>query len=274
MKNFLVLLLKGFAVGLGKIIPGVSGALIAIMLKIYEPLLESFVNLKKDFWNNSKFLANLGIGLILAIILGSKVMLYILSNYRLPAIFLFVGIIFSGTVSLFKEVKNSTLNDKIVSGIIVVLMMLLSFIEFDKVYINDNLIINFIMYFISGIFDALASIIPGISGTAILMSLGTYEDILMSLGTVLDISSLSINILVLIPFFLGILIGVYYVSKFITYVLKKHRIKSYFCIIGFSFVSVLILLKQTLSVSYSFPQYIVSIILLIVGYVGSKIMNI
>ena len=274
MKHFFILLLKGFAVGLGKIIPGVSGALIAIMMKVYEPILNSFVNLKKDFWNHSKFLASIGIGLILAIILGSNIMLYILNNYRLPAIFLFIGIILSGTISLFKEVKNSTLNDKLVSGIIIILMLFLSFIKFNNIYNSNNLIINFILYFISGIFDAIASIVPGISGTAILMSIGTYNTILTSLGTMLDVSMLSTNILVLIPFFLGILVGAYYVSKFITYVLRKHRIKSYFCIIGFSFISILILLRQVLTISSSFPQYFFSGILLIIGYMVSKKVNI
>ena len=69
------LILKGFIIGLGKIMPGVSGAMLAITLNEYDVIIESIANIKKDIYNNTKYLSKLGIGIILAIILASKIII-------------------------------------------------------------------------------------------------------------------------------------------------------------------------------------------------------
>ena len=93
MENKLGLIFKGFIVGLGKIIPGVSGSLIAVSLGIYEKSIECISHFFKDVRNNLYFLGLIGIGVVLAVILGSKVIILLINNFYLPTMFLFIGLI-------------------------------------------------------------------------------------------------------------------------------------------------------------------------------------
>ena len=98
------LILKGFIIGLGKIMPGVSGAMLAITLNEYNKIIESIANLRNNPIVNTKYLSKLGIGIILAIILGSKIILKCLNKYYFSTMLLFVGIICGGTINLIKRI--------------------------------------------------------------------------------------------------------------------------------------------------------------------------
>ena len=102
MKNIIINLLKGIVIGIGKIIPGVSGAVIAISLGVYEKGLEAITKINKE---NIKFLINIGSGIVISIILFSKLILYFMNNYYLPTMLLFIGLIIGGTFEL-KKISN------------------------------------------------------------------------------------------------------------------------------------------------------------------------
>ena len=87
MNDSIKLIIKGFIVGLGKVIPGVSGSVLAIMLQVYEPALKAISNIKKNFFVNLKFLSLLGTGIISAIVFGSKILLFLLDKFYLQTIF-------------------------------------------------------------------------------------------------------------------------------------------------------------------------------------------
>lgn len=275
MKDSVKLIVKGFIIGLGKIIPGVSGAVFAMMLRVYEPMLAAISNIKKDFFENMKFLAVLGLGIILAIILGSKVILFCLNIYPVQTIYLFIGMMISGIISVIKDSKGGTKKDKIMAIMVILIFSLITeFIKNINITVSNLKINNTFIYFISGLLDALSSIIPGISGTAILMMIGTYETIIKSLATITTFSCFVKNLYILIPFFSGILIGVYSLSKIITYFLKKHRMKANYCIIGFSIFSVVTLFKDICNSDYSLGTFIYSCIFMLLGYFVSNKMNI
>ena len=112
MKENIKLILKGFVIGLGKIIPGVSGAMLAITMGVYETGLRAISNLTKEFKQHFKFLLFLGIGIVLAIVLGSKVVVYCLDKFYLPTMLLFIGMIVGGIKPLFKEVQGQKIEVK------------------------------------------------------------------------------------------------------------------------------------------------------------------
>ena len=88
--DVMILFIKGFIIGIGKIIPGVSGALLAINFKVYERAIEAVVNFFDDWKKNLLFITKLGSGIILSIVLCSNGIIYLLNNYRFITMMFFV----------------------------------------------------------------------------------------------------------------------------------------------------------------------------------------
>ena len=107
---------------------------------------------------------------------------------------------------------------------------------------------------------------PGISGTALLMLIGTYDEIMQCFANLFDVSMFSRNLIVLIPFTVGLILGIIGISKVLNNLLKKHRISTYYAIIGFSLSSIVIMFVQTLNKNYSLSEMILSFIFFIIGY--------
>ena len=103
MKEYILLTIKGFFIGLANIIPGVSGGTIAITLGVYEKLIGCISHIFKNLKENIKFLLPIIIGAGISILLLSKVISYSLENYVLPTILFFIGAILGGIPMLAKK---------------------------------------------------------------------------------------------------------------------------------------------------------------------------
>ena len=137
----------------------------------------------------------------------------------------------------------------------------------DRVVNFNNLnIIGYIILFLVGMISAATMVIPGISGSFILMLLGYYKPIIDTISDLTNFDNLVNNILILFPFGMGILIGIVLISKIIEYLLKKHEIKTYCAIIGIVLASIILIFKPLLSLPYDFIQIVISLILGIIGY--------
>lgn len=273
MKENIKLILKGFIIGLGKIIPGVSGAMLAITLGVYETGLKAISNIFKEFKQYYKFLLYLGIGIALSVVLGSKAVMYFLDKFYLPTMFLFIGLILGGIKPLFKEVQSEKIKFKhvLIFAIVVFLILGLSLLNIgqDKTNFDKN-IYYFIIFVIGGILDAAATVIPGISGTALLMLLGYYNVIMTAFGDVFNITNIANNMFVLIPYGLGMIIGAIVIAKIMDYFFSHHKVSTYYAIIAFAITSVLTLFIQTLNNTYNVLTVIISLIMLVAGIVISK----
>lgn len=269
MKENIKLILKGLVIGLGKIIPGVSGAMLAITMGVYETGLKAISNIFKEFKKYYKFLLFLGIGIVLSIVFGSKVVVFCLDKFYLPTMLLFIGMIAGGIKPLFKEVKGKKIEFKniVISLVVVMILVLVSLFDFgqDKANFTKN-ISSFLIFFVGGILDAAATVIPGISGTALLMILGYYNVIMTAFSNVFNFSLLLDNLFILGPFCLGTAFGVFIIAKMMNYLFTHHKTTTYYAIIGFACVSILILLMQTFSGSYGIFEILISIILFVIGY--------
>lgn len=266
MKEKLILILKGIIIGAGKIIPGVSGGMLAITLNVYDRAIKSISNFFKNVKENFTFLFTLGIGILLSILSVSKLIEYTLDNYYLPTMLLFIGMIIGGIPSIVNEAKQ----EKSLKNIII---MLIPFILIFILSITSNIFnmgsvkgVKVIPMILIGIVDAITMIIPGISGTAILMMLGYYDIIISSFSSFTNLSLLSYNLSIIIPFGIGMIIGVITLSKIINYLLNKYRISCLYAIIGFSISSILLLLIETLKNNYYIGEVLISLVLLVVGY--------
>lgn len=267
--NFLTLLLKGFIIGIAKIIPGVSGALIAISFGIYEKAIKAISNFFKNPINNFLFLFPIGLGVLLSISLTSGLILYFINNYYFPTILLFIGLIMGGVPSLIDNINIKKV--KFMHILILILsfstVFLISLVNGQHFFVEtSNELINFLLFFIIGFIDALTMIIPGISGTAVMMILGCYNLLLNFLSSLTSIEAIFSNIFKVIPYLLGIVLCVIILSKLMTYLFDKKKEYMYCGILGFTLSSVLSLFFETFKNNYSILETIVALVLLVVGY--------
>lgn len=270
MKEKLILILKGIIIGAGKIIPGVSGGMLAITLNVYDKGIKAISDFFKDIKGNLTFLCTIGIGILISIISVSKVIKYSLDLYYLPTMLLFIGLIIGGIPSIIETAKQEKSLKNIT--IMIIPFILIFLLQFTNNTFNTSTSkeVSFIPLVLIGVVDAITMIIPGISGTAILMMLGYYDMVITSFSTLTDFSLISYNLSILIPFGIGMVLGTIVLTKIINYFLENHRISSYYAITGFALSSVLLLLTQTFKNNYTIFEVIISLILLVIGYIISR----
>ncbi len=240
-------ILKGFIIGIGKIIPGVSGAMLAMSLGVYEKSIKIISSF--DIKNNFKFLLQLGIGFVIAILLMSRIIIYFLDNYYLPTMLLFIGLIIGGFPSILKKVNKVKIFYFMLSFIFV---YFLSFIGSQNSYIETNVLSMLLLGFI----DAFTMIVPGISGTAVMMILGCYD---------IYIELLSKINLLFIPFIFSLGISVVFISKGINILLESFKDISYSLILGFSLSSIIFLIIPIFEKTSTILELVLGIVLFIVG---------
>lgn len=257
-----MLFLKGILIGIGKILPGVSGSLMAISMKVYEPLLQSISSFFKEPKKNINFLFPIISGIILSIILFSNVLKILINNYYFPILLLFIGLIVGSLEFKFDEFKN-----KKIPKIIIFTLLFTITILINKLSVNINLENNFFTYIFLGIIETLSTIIPGISGTAIFIVLKKYDLILEMLSNPFN------NLTSLIPFLIGIIISLILLAKIITFFLKKHPILFVVIIKSFSLSTLFLMYFKTLQLDKTIYDIIIGEILLIIGFIISKRMN-
>lgn len=269
------LFLEGFIVGLGKIIPGVSGSVMAICFGIYERIVSSISNFK-EFKNNYKFMAIVGSGVFLAILVGSKMIRFLLINYFVYTMMLFIGMMIPGVLSLFKNVKNEqlTLKRAIICICLFLFLYILNIANFSSgAIVKESYIHQFISLILCGILDAASTIIPGISGSALLMIVGYYETIITALANILSFTDIMFSVRVLVPFFIGMGIGLVLTSKLITYLFKNARVLTYMMIIVFAVFSIITLLGSVFDFIIDIKTLIFGIIFMGLGFVIAYVLE-
>lgn len=267
-----MLFIKGLIIGIGKVIPGVSGALLAINFKVYDRLVESLVNFFSDWKNNLRFLVELGSGIIISIILFSNGIRYLLNNYNFLMMMLFMGLIGGGSYNYIRRVSYVKKEYKYIL-LIVGLLIGVSFMGQVDSYVISNSFKDNIMFFFGGVIEVFTSIIPGISGTAIMMIIGIYDMVLMIVSRVYDLSYVINNINIYISYGLGIIISFILGTLLINYLLKKKKKLMEIMIGSFSIYSIFMMGVMTFSKRVSVIEIILGIMLMVVGTVIGFIMD-
>ena len=270
MKDKLFLTLKGFIFGLANIIPGVSGGTIALTMGIYEDLIKAISNILKEFKNSMSILIPFGIGTALAILSMSKVINFTLDKYPTATILFFVGLILGGIPLIFKKlkVKKQKSINIILSIITFSIVIILAVIGSNTSSVNlSNLnILSYILLFLVGVVAAASMVIPGISGSFMLMLLGFYKPIIKVVADLTNFDNLLHNLLVLIPFGLGVVFGIIFIAKLLEYLFSKYKTLTYYAIFGFLIASVVTLIMK-IDFTHSIPELLVGIILLVIGLI-------
>ena len=272
MKEKLTLVIKGFLIGVANIIPGVSGGTLAITLGIYEKLIGTISHFFKNLKENIKFIIPIGIGAVLSILLLSRVISFCLDKYTLATILFFIGLILGGIPLLNKKIKGHYKN---VSNIIIFLLsfgfvIALSILKGENVVSFENMnIINYIMLFLVGVVAAATMIIPGVSGSFVLMLLGYYKPIVDTIGALTKFNNIWQNIMILVPFGIGVLVGIVAISKLLEFLFKKYEVKTYFGVMGFIMASIITIFTGAEGLIFSVPQLLIGLVLLGIGFIAA-----
>lgn len=253
------LFLKGVLVGIGKIIPGFSGAIVAITLGVYEKMLTALNHPIR----NTKFLIQISLGILVGIFLFSYIIDYLLDKYYSYTMLFFVGLVSGGIYSLFDRIKNKyTVNNIVLLVISFLIMIFIASSSSLKIFKSQN----FLFWMIMGVLEAISTIVPGISGAAVLSIFDAYKPLIESIR--------EINFSILFNFGIGMILGIISLIKLINFMFKKYNDKMYFMIIGLSISSVVILLTSILKfdVITSLKGVIVNLIVFTAGYlIGNKL---
>ena len=273
MTENILLIIKGMIIGIANIIPGVSGGTLALTLGVYERILNILGDFRKNIKKEIKFIILLIIGAALGIILSSKAISYCLLNYNSQTIMLFIGLIVGGLPIIFNEVRTKVnFKNILIAVLFIVLVLFINFVPVAVREINFEYLrfFDYILLIIVGMLASSAMLVPGISGSFILMVLGYYNSIINVVSDITNFKHLLYNLSVLIPFGIGIVVGLVLLAKLILYLLSKYKVKTYFAIIGFILGSIVILIFQMYEFSFTFVNIISCLITFIVGYLISN----
>ena len=280
MKKSILLVIKGFVMGIANIIPGVSGGTLAIILGIYEQFISSISHFFKNIRENIKFLLPILIGIVLSIISMSNVIDYSYKHYPIPTTLFFVGLVLGGIPLLYGKVKGKK-DSSLLSNIIIFLITfsLVIFMAFaDKIFNTGSIsfsnmsVFSYILLFIVGIITSATMVIPGVSGSLVLMLLGYYYPIIKLIKNLSKFQNLSTNLPILIVFGLGVLLGIILISKLIEYLFKKHQTKTYYGVLGFIFASIAAIPISTVkevSLSFNIIHILIGVVMLVIGIITS-----
>jgi len=244
------LFLKGIAIGVANIIPGVSGATLAVIFHVYDKLLDAINTLFTDMKNSLKFLIPLGLGMVIGIIALGSAMDFFLTRFSLQATAFIAGLMagslpFMHKMATQKEGKKPYLYVIAVVAALAIIALSL-FAPTAEIYtgygINTALVIRL---FIGGVLGAAAMIIPGMSGSIILILLGIFPLAMHTitlireyLMTPFDFELLPPILLVVVPVGIGIVVGILVTSRLVSFLLKKHHSVTYATIMGLIFGTV------------------------------------
>ena len=250
--KYIVLTVKGFIMGIANIIPGVSGGTIALILGIYEELVNRVSHIFDNLIDNIKYILPIFIGIALSLLIMSGVINYSYENFPLPTMMFFVGLVVGGIPMLYGNIKGKKESKKISNYLI--------------------FIITFgLVLFLVGIVAAGTMVIPGISGSLVLMLLGYYYPIIGKINELKSFNNLGDNIITLGVFGLGVLVGIVLIAKLLELLFKKYTVKTYFGVLGFVIASIFAIpIASTVGdIVIDIPLAVVSLLMMFIGSVIS-----
>lgn len=278
IKGNIILGVKGFIMGIANIIPGVSGGTLALTLGIYERFIGAISHFFSNLKENIKFLLPIAIGLCLAILSMSRVIDYSYEHFPIPTTLFFVGLVIGGIPMLYHKVKGKKEGKQISSWTILLmtfsLVIVMAFADqlfgtTAKVNLSGLDLWGYIILFFVGMIAAATMVIPGVSGSLVLMLLGYYYPILKVVKSLTKFENLGENIMIAGIFGVGVLVGIVLISKIIEFLLKKFETKTYYGVLGFIFASILAIPISTYNevenLVFSVPQILIGIIFMAIG---------
>lgn len=245
--KWLMDILRGMVIGIANIIPGVSGGTMAVSLGIYDTLIGAVSGIFKHFKKSILILLPLGVGMGIGIVGFGYGLEYLLNRWTLATCLVFVGLVLGGVPILYTRFRQKIAqkpSKKIGVAEILCLVLLLAFgVGMSLLQGSAERTLTFgvgsmVLLFVLGVVASATMVIPGVSGSMVLLVLGYYDSILgLITGSVDaltggDWQTLMHNVGMLIPFGIGVLLGIFGIAKLIEYLFAHFPSQTYAAILG------------------------------------------
>lgn len=233
---------KGMVIGIANIVPGVSGGTMMVSMGIYDKLIHCITHLFSEFKKSVLFLLPIAVGMVAAIAASSFGLTYLFENLPIQTNLLFVGLILGGLPAIWKKVKgNSVKAGHLLACILffalVVGMAALGESEGASADLSFNLG-NVVILLVVGVITSATMVIPGVSGSMVLMLMGFYYPVLNAVKdffsdlAAFDIDGILKGCGILIPFGIGVVVGIFGIAKLVEIIFEKFPLYAYWAIIG------------------------------------------
>lgn len=235
-------LLKGMVIGIANIIPGVSGGTMAVSMGIYDKLIHCLTHLFKEFKESIKFVLPILIGAAIALVGLSFLITPAFEHFPLQTNGLFIGLIAGGLPAVWKKVKGNPIR---LSHIIAFLLFFILVIGMASMGETEGKsadltlsVWSVIKLFLVGVLASATMVIPGVSGSMMLLVIGYYNPIVATIKEFVE-ALVAFNISeilrccgILIPMGIGIVVGIFGIAKIIEIIFEKFPLQAFWAIIG------------------------------------------
>ncbi len=222
--EWIVRLLKGILVGVGFITPGLSGGVLAVVFGLYEPLMRWLGKIWHDFLKNFLFFLPVGIGGVIGVVAFSKAVTWAFDNYKVQAIWLFIGFIAGTFPSLFKTAGKQGRKSWHWLLLIASAVGMFFLMRWMTTIRSMEMAPSFASWLLSGALIGLGVVLPGMSPSNFLIYLGLYDKMTQGIS--------DLNLGVIIPLAIGGLVCVLLFAKLVSWLFKKFYAFMYHLILG------------------------------------------
>lgn len=264
-KNALI----GAFIGVLSILPGASGGVAAVVFGVYERLVNDLADIFHKMKTDFRFLFFIGGGLILGMGVTAFGLDWLMTNLEVPAMFFFTGLIVGQFPDVFKMTQDNGKKSSawnylaLVAGILITVLLVfagnLGGGESDADITRS--VSMYLLLIFTGLIIAASKIAPGVSGSAILLAMGLYKPLISAFT--------NFDLIVILFFGVGLIIGIFLFAKIVSWALGAHRRSTYFLIFGLTIGSTLIVAYNTLIVTDTLIDVISGIIALVLGLIFS-----
>lgn len=275
----LKMILKGVVIGVANIIPGVSGGTMAVSMGIYDKIIHAATHFLSEFKKSMKILIPILIGAGLGLVVVARLIQMMFDKAPFQTNLLFVGLIVGGLPAMTKKVKGQSIRlPHIIACVLFFAFVVgLAAIGETKGAAADLSInaVNIMKLFGVGIIASATMVIPGVSGSMILMLIGYYNPVLNEVNRFID-NLVSFNVpglldgcAVLVPFGIGVVVGIVAIAKIIELIFKKFPYVAYWAIIGLIVASPFAIMMMNQFGKITVVTVLTGIVALVVGVVAA-----
>lgn len=234
--------LKGVVIGIANIVPGVSGGTMMVSMGIYDKLIHCITHLFSEFKKSVLFLLPIAVGMVAAIAASSFGLTYLFENLPIQTNLLFVGLILGGLPAIWKKVKGNGIKVGHMLACVLFFVLVVGMAAMgesegaaaDLSFSAGNVVVLLLV----GVITSATMVIPGVSGSMVLMLMGFYYPVLNAVKdffkdlAAFDIDGILKGCGILIPFGIGVVVGIFGIAKLVEVIFEKFPLYAYWAIIG------------------------------------------
>ena len=261
--KLLLQILQGSLVGLGAVLPGISGGVLCVIFGIYKTIIEFLADPFRKLKTHFVKLIPYGIGAIIGFLGVAKLLAFLLEKYESPSICVFIGLIVGMLPSLVREAGEQGRSWKSYLSLVIAMVFVFALLIGLKVF-SIEIVPNFVWNIFCGFCLALSVIAPGMSFSTLLMPLGLYQPFVDGLS--------SFDFDILVPAGIGALLTVILFAKLVDTLFKRHHSVAFHAIIGVVIAATVMIIPFGSFVA-SAATCIINIVCLVCGVVIALLLD-